>query len=97
MECRYMIWNDVKKEFQFPKICETTEKGANTLLFKFIGNDARKYRFEIKKVEKEKAYKIRQELKDNIKAERIHRELNNIPFQEILILVIRNREYLDKN
>lgn len=49
MECRYMIWNDVKKEFQFPKICETTEKGANTLLFKFIGNDARKYRFEIKK------------------------------------------------
>ena len=47
MEYRYMIWNDVKKEFQFPKICETTEKGANTCLFNYIGNDARKYRFKI--------------------------------------------------
>lgn len=92
-----MVWNDVKKTFQFPKICETTEKGANTLLFKFIGNDARKYRFEIRKVEKEKAHKIRQELKDGIKAERIHRELNNIPLQEILALVARNRKYSDKN
>lgn len=26
MEYRYMIWNDFKKEFQFPRICETTEK-----------------------------------------------------------------------
>jgi len=92
MEYRYMIWNDVKKEFQFPSICETTEKGANTLLFKFIGNDARKYRFEIKKVEKEKAYTIRQELKDKNKAKRIHQELSNIPFSEILELVIRNRK-----
>lgn len=92
MEYRYMIWNDVKKEFQFPSICETTEKGANTLLFKFIGNDARKYRFEIKKVEKEKAYKIRQELKDKNRAKRIHRELSNISFSEILELVIRNRK-----
>lgn len=39
MEYRYMIWNDVKKEFQFPRIRETTEKGANTCLFKYIGND----------------------------------------------------------
>lgn len=92
MEYRYMIWNDVKKEFQFPSICETTEKGANTLLFKFIGNDARKYRFEIKKMEKEKAYKIRQELKDKNKARRIQQELNNIPFSEILELVIKNRK-----
>ena len=28
MEYRYMVWNDLKKEFQFPRICETTEKGA---------------------------------------------------------------------
>ena len=55
MEYRYMIWNDFKKEFQFPRICETTEKGANTCLFNCIGNDARKYRFQIKKVEKEEA------------------------------------------
>ena len=39
MEYRYMIWNNLQKEYQFPSICETTEKGANTLLFKKIGND----------------------------------------------------------
>ena len=33
---RYMIWNDVKKEYQFPSICETTEKGAYTCLFNKI-------------------------------------------------------------
>ena len=36
MEYRYMIWNDFKKEFQFPKICETTEKGATSCLFNFM-------------------------------------------------------------
>ena len=91
MEYRYMIYNNVQKCFQFPSICETTEKGANTLLFKFIGNDARKYRFEIKRVEKEEAYKIKQTLKDRNKAKRIKQELENIPFEEILNLVIRNR------
>ena len=40
------------------KIVQTTEKGANTLLFKFIGNDARKWRFEVKKVEKEEEREI---------------------------------------
>ena len=54
-EYRYMIWNDMKKEYQFPRICETTEKGVNTLLFKLIRNDAGKYRFKIVKVEKEQA------------------------------------------
>lgn len=91
MEFRYMIWNNLQKCFQFPSICETTEKGAQTLLFKKIGNDARKYRFEIKKVEKEKAYLIRQNLKDELKVKRIHRELENIPYKEILELVIKNR------
>ncbi len=92
MEYRYMIYNNVQKCFQFPSICETTEKGANTCLFNHIGNDARKYRFEIKKVEKEQAYKIRQNLKDKNKARRIKQELENIPFEEILKLVKRNRE-----
>lgn len=91
-EYRYMIWNDVKKEYQFPKICETTEKGANTLLFKLIGNDAYKYRFKIVKVEKEKAKAIVRELKQRYKAERIHRELINIPFTEIMDLVKRNEK-----
>ena len=92
MEYRYMIWNDVQKSFQFPSICETSEKGALTLLFKKIENDARKYRFQIKKVEKNTAYKIRQHLKDELKAKRIKMELENISFSEILFLVKQNRE-----
>ena len=95
MEYRYMIYNNVQKCFQFPSICETTEKGANTCLFNHIGNDARKYRFKIKRVEKEEAYKIRQTLKDQNKAKRIKQELENIPFDEILELVRRNREGVD--
>ena len=87
---RYLIWNDIKKEYQFPRICETTEKGANTLLFKLIGNDARKDRFKIVKVEKEKAKRIVKELKQKYKAERIHKEIPNIDFKEILELVKRN-------
>ena len=90
MEYRYMIWNDVKKCFQFPSICETTEKGANTILFKKIGNNARKYRFKIVKIEKEEAKTMVKELKQKYKAERIHKELYNIPFTEILDLVKKN-------
>lgn len=95
-EYRYMIWNDLKKEYQFPRICETTEKGANTLLFKLIGNDARKDRFKIVKVEKEKAKIIVKELKQKYKAERIHREIPNIDFDEILELVKRNDGDIDE-
>lgn len=73
MEYRYMIWNDLQKEYQFPSICETTEKGANTLLFKKIGNDARKWRFEIKKVKKEKAKEIVKDLKRKYKVQNIRR------------------------
>lgn len=89
-EYRYMIWNDMKKEYQFPRICETTEKGANTLLFKLIKNDARKDRFKIVKVEKEQTKIIVKKLKQKYKAERIHREIPNIDFFEILELVKRN-------
>ena len=95
-EYRYMIWNDMKKEYQFPRICETTEKGANTLLFKLIGNGARKYRFKIVKVEKEQAKIIVKELKQKYKAERIHREIPNIDFKEILELVKRNEGDIDE-
>ena len=93
---RYMIWNEMKKEYQFPRICETTEKGANTLLFKLIGNDARKDRFKIVKVEKEQAKIIVKELKQKYKAERIHREIPNINYEEILELVKRNEGVIDE-
>ena len=87
MEYRYMICNDFKKEFQFPRICETTEKGACICLFKCIGNDARKHRFQIKKVEKEEAKKIVRKLKQKYKAERIHAIIPNIDIKIILELV----------
>lgn len=90
MKYRYMIWNDVQKEFQFPKICEITEKGATTCLFNCIGNDARKYRFQIKKVEKEETKKIVKKLKQKYKAERIHAIIPNIDIKIILELVKEN-------
>ena len=88
MEYRYMIWNDLKKEFQFPRICETTEKGANKCLFNC--NDARKDRFQIKKVEKEEAKRIVKELKQKYKADRIHTIIPNIDLKIILELVQKN-------
>lgn len=90
MEYRYMIWNDLKKEFQFPRICETTEKGATTCLFNYIGNDARKYRFQTKKVEKEEAKRIVKELKQKYKAQKIHSIIPNIDINTILDLVKKN-------
>ena len=90
MEYRYMIWNDLQKEFQFPSICETTEKGANTLLFKKIGNDARKWRFEVKKLPKEEALNIKKELKRKYKVKRLHSELPNIDYRILYDLVIKN-------
>ena len=95
-EYRYMIYNDLKKEYQFPKVCETTEKGAVTLLYKLIGHDASKFRFKIVKVEKEKAYQIVKDLKIKYKAERIHRELENITLQRIIDLVKENDRLLQQ-
>lgn len=91
MEYRFMIYNELMKEYQFPSICETTEKGARTCLFNAIGNDARKYRFTIVKVEKEKAKELITEMKMINKAKRIHRIISNIPFNEILELVRRDK------
>ena len=85
-----MIWTDVQKEFQFSRICETTEKGATTCLFNCIGNDARKYRFQIRKVEKEEAKQIVKYLKQKNKAKQIHSIIPNIDFNTILNLVKRN-------
>lgn len=92
MEYRYMIYNDLMKEYQFANICETTEKGANTLLFKIIGQDANKHRFRIVKLEKENAIIIRQEIKDRNKVRRLHQELPNINYEILYSLVKENRK-----
>lgn len=47
--CKYGIWNQVKKEFQFG-IKEDSPMLAEARLFYYIGDNARKYRFEIKRI-----------------------------------------------
>lgn len=69
-EYRYMIYNDLMKEYQFPSICEKTLKAADKLLFKKIGYDAMKHRFKIVKLKKEEAETIIQELISKYKLNR---------------------------
>lgn len=47
--CKYGIWNQVKKEFQFG-IKEDTPMLAEARLFQYVGDDARKYRFEVRRI-----------------------------------------------
>ena len=46
---KWGIWNSMKKEFQFG-IAEDTPMLAEARLFQKIGDDARKYRFEIRQL-----------------------------------------------
>lgn len=46
---KWGIWNSMKKEFQFG-ICEDSPMLAEARLFYKIGDDARKYRFEIRQL-----------------------------------------------
>lgn len=46
---KYGIWNSVKNEWQFG-ICEDTPMLAEARLFQKIGDSARKYRFETRRL-----------------------------------------------
>jgi hypothetical protein len=46
---KWGIWNNMRKEFQFG-ICEDTPLLAERKLRQKIGNDARKWRFEVKQL-----------------------------------------------
>ena len=46
---KYGIWNKQKKEFQFG-ICEDTPMLAEARLFQKIGEDAKKWKFEVREV-----------------------------------------------
>ena len=46
---KYGIWNDMKKKFQFG-ICEDTPCKAEIKLFKLIGKDAYKWRYEARRI-----------------------------------------------
>ncbi len=45
---RFIIWNAKAKEWQFKEICELTQNAAWRELYKKIGNDYRKWRFEVR-------------------------------------------------
>lgn len=49
MTTKYGIYNTVTKEFQFG-ICEDTKKKAYDRLFRKIGHDAKKWRFEVRRI-----------------------------------------------
>ena len=44
---KWGIWNRERKQFQFD-ICEDTPMLAEARLFQIIGEDARKWKFEVK-------------------------------------------------
>lgn len=87
---RYMVYNTVKKEYQFARICETTSKAATNMLFNIIGQDARKWRFEIKKVKSEDAKKIKNAIKLKQKIEKINSYLPNLTTLEIEEIIQEN-------
>ena len=49
---KYGVYNTMKKEFQFG-ICEDSPMLAQARLHYFIGDDAKKYRFEFRPIPKE--------------------------------------------
>ena len=50
---KYGIYNSVTKKFQF-NICEDTPMLAKARLFQLIGDDARKWRFDVKRIDIQK-------------------------------------------
>ena len=50
---KWGIWNNMRKEFQFG-ICEDTPLLAERKLRQKIGNDVRKWRFEVKQLPRTK-------------------------------------------
>lgn len=87
---RYMVYNTSKKEYQFSRICEKTAKVAQDMLFIIIGNDARKWRFEIRKVKTDEAKKIVNAIKLKQKIEKIKQYLPNLTTLEIEELINEN-------
>ena len=90
MDDRYMIYNKLKKKFQFPKICNQTEKGAIKELFNIIGNDVYKNRFIVKRITRDESIIIKEKLTFEYRVERLSSIIPNIPIEEIKDLIRRN-------
>lgn len=89
---RYMVYNTSKKEYQFMKICTETKKAAENLLFKFIGNDARKMKFEIRKLPKRVADEIRLDGKINSGIKVLNKYLDCFDKYELENLIKENEK-----
>ena len=69
------------------RICETTRQGAEKIFYNLIGKDSLKYRFEIRKVTKQEAEKIKaaNKLKGlEKKIKELLPELNSYEIKEII-------------
>ena len=99
LDYRYMVYNTNKKEYQFTRICEKTKREARKMLYRLIGVDAYKWRFEIRKVSNEYANKIRkaESLKQRIKS--MKRNIPNFSDYEINNIISENDRRInsDKN
>ena len=89
---RYMVYNTRKKEFQFMRICETTKQGAEKFLYSLIGNDAKKWRFQVRKVTKQEAEKIKAKNNNNYKIDKLKELLPEITENEIEEIIKENNK-----
>ena len=89
---RYMVYNTRKGEFQFMRVCETTRQGAEKIFYNLIGRDSLKHRFEIRKVTKQQAERIKAANKLNGVERKIKELLPELTENEIKELIKENGE-----
>lgn len=89
---RYMVYNTRKGEFQFMRVCETTRQGAEKIFYNLIGRDSLKHRFEIRKVTKQEAERIKAASKLNGIEKKIKELLPELTEYEIKELIKENVE-----
>lgn len=89
---RYMVYNTRKGEFQFMRVCETTRQGAEKIFYNLIGGDSLKHRFEIRKVTKQEAERIKAASKLRGLERKIKELLPELSEYEIKELIKENEE-----
>lgn len=89
---RYMVYNTRKGEFQFMRVCETTRQGAEKIFCNLIGRDSLKHRFEIRKVTKQQAERIKATNKLNGLEKKIKELLPELSEYEIKELIKENEK-----
>ena len=89
---RYMVYNTRKGEFQFMRVCETTRQGAEKIFYNLVGRDSLKHRFEIRKVTKQEAIRIKAASKLKRKKRKIKELLPELTEDEIKELIKENEK-----